>query len=636
MYTERGLQMRTLQKLITAVLVFMCIMPVSVMAEEPVTFDDVQAGLNDIIILYTNDVHGGVSNNGSLNGTNATCLGYAGLAAVRQDALEKAAGMILVDNGDSIQGSVIDTMTDGQASIDLMEQLPYDICIPGNHEFDFTVETFLEKAKASTLNYICANFTDMEGNLLLDKAYDIRSVEVAGREIKIAFVGLDTPASIAQGKPANFQDEEGNWKYTFNADTAEEFYGIIQRNIDEARAEAGEDCIVIVVGHLGDKSVDDHWTSQAVIANTEHVDVFLDGHAHSEIVRNIIKDKNGESVIQTSAGTKLDNIGCLKIHVADDGAYEFTCSLINSLTPEEKASDVYASMEKAVKDVEAEYEYLVEKAADSEFDLVINDPETGNRIVRNKECNMGDLITDAYLWYSEHPMEAVADKMVRADCAFLNGGSIRADISKGPITYMDILTVLPWYTHVTELKATGQQILDCLEMGARLYPEASGGFIQTSGLTYSIDPEKESKVITDEKMQFAGVDGTYEDGAYRVHNVKIGGIPIDLKKEYILVINNTYYKEGIDGMTMFTGCEALVDADDNVIDVEVVAKYMSEGLDGKIPEEYKDPYGRKRITEAEWIQPETEAEGNISMYILAAVFLGAVMYGVYHYLKKKE
>ena len=79
----------------------------------------------DVVVLFTSDVHCGIDQG----------FGYIGVAAIR-DAM-KAAGnhVLLVDNGDSIQGEPMGTMTTGEANIQLMNAVGYDIAIPGNHEF---------------------------------------------------------------------------------------------------------------------------------------------------------------------------------------------------------------------------------------------------------------------------------------------------------------------------------------------------------------------------------------------------------------------------------------------------------------------------------------------------------------------
>ena len=87
----------------------------------------------DLVVLFTSDVHCGVD----------AGFGYAGLAAVR-DAMAQDNYVLLVDNGDSIQGEPIGTMTTGESSIQLMNAVGYDIATIGNHEFDYGMDRFLE------------------------------------------------------------------------------------------------------------------------------------------------------------------------------------------------------------------------------------------------------------------------------------------------------------------------------------------------------------------------------------------------------------------------------------------------------------------------------------------------------------
>ena len=81
----------------------------------------------DIVILYTSDVHCGIDQG----------FGYAGLQQVKDFFLEAGNEVILVDDGDSIQGEPVGTMTKGEAIISLMNLLGYDVATPGNHEFDY-------------------------------------------------------------------------------------------------------------------------------------------------------------------------------------------------------------------------------------------------------------------------------------------------------------------------------------------------------------------------------------------------------------------------------------------------------------------------------------------------------------------
>ena len=104
----------------------------------------------NLVVLYTSDVHCGID----------TGWGYAGLAALR-DALAKDNHVVLVDNGDSIQGAPVGTMTKGEALIDLMNAVGYDIATPGNHEFDYGMERFLELTENAEFPYISSTISTL-------------------------------------------------------------------------------------------------------------------------------------------------------------------------------------------------------------------------------------------------------------------------------------------------------------------------------------------------------------------------------------------------------------------------------------------------------------------------------------------
>lgn len=76
------------------------------------------------------------------------------------------------------------------------------------------------------------------------------------------------------------------------------------------------------------------------------------------------------------------------------------------------------------------------------------------------------------------------------------------------------------------VEVTGQQLKDALEMAARNCPEENGGFLQVSGMTYTIDTSVKSGVTLDDKGNFTGVSG-----AYRVTDITVGGEPLDRSEE---------------------------------------------------------------------------------------------------------
>ena len=103
---------------------------------------------NDIIILHTNDVHCGVQDS----------IGYDGLMLYKRQLLQKYNNVILVDAGDHIQGGTIGQITNGEAIIEIMNKLEYDVVTLGNHEFDYGIEQLESIEKLLNCKYISSNY----------------------------------------------------------------------------------------------------------------------------------------------------------------------------------------------------------------------------------------------------------------------------------------------------------------------------------------------------------------------------------------------------------------------------------------------------------------------------------------------
>ena len=205
------------------------------------------------------------------------------------------------------------------------------------------------------------------------------------------------------------------------------------------------------------------------------------------------------------------------------------------------------------------------------------DPEQSDvRIIRRMETNLGDLCADAYRILSG------------ADVAVVNGGGIRSNIAPGDITYEQIIAVHPFGNALCVIEATGQEILDLLELGASALPDENGGFMQVSGLSYEIDTSVPSTVELSEDGLFQGVTG-----ARRVQNVLVGGEPLDPDKTYTLASHDYLIKNGGDGYAAFQDNVLLQDC--IMLDNQVLINYIVDALGGVVGEEYAEPYGQGRI-----------------------------------------
>ena len=517
----------------------------------------------DIVILFTSDVHCGIDQG----------FGYAGLEQIRDGLVAQGNVVILVDDGDNIQGEPIGTMTKGEALVELMNEAGYEIATPGNHEFDYGMDQFLSLAEKAKFQYISCNF-NKDGELVFEP-YVIK--ELGGA--KVAFVGVTTPKTLTSSTPKYFQNEKGEFVYGFfQDDTGEGVYKAVQKAVDDARAEGAE--YVIVLGHMGNEEECRPWTYADVIENTTGIDAFLDGHSH-DTEQVTMKNKDGEDVIRSACGTKLACVGYCRI--AGDGKITAGVYKWNNDTSAPELLGITNDMSKAVdKASNALNEKLKEVVATTQVKLTINDPEAVDengkpiRMVRRAETNLGDLCADAYRAQSG------------ADIAFVNGGGVRVNIEAGDITLNDILKVHPFGNAMCVIEVTGQQILDALEWGARNVPGENGGFLQVSGLTYEIHTYIDTPCKQDENTLFAGIEGER-----RVQNVLVNGKPIDPKATYTLASHDYMLLNQGDGYSMFGGCKLLQDR--VKLDNQVLIDYIVDTLGGTVGEQYDNPYGEGRI-----------------------------------------
>ena len=516
-----------------------------------------------IIILHTNDVHCQIDQKKNKNGI-VTNIGYSGVLAYKKEMenLHGINNVTLVDAGDAIQGGPIGTLSKGEYIVDIINYVGYDVACPGNHEFDYGMENFLKlSTETSKANYICCNFRDLEGNTILSPYTLIKY-----GDLTIAYLGINTPESFTKSSPIYFQDENGNYIYDFaQGEKGQTLYKTVQKYVDEAIKEGAN--YVVAIGHLGDEGASEYWSSKSLIKNTYGIDIFIDGHSH-EVYSEILKNKKGKNVLLAQTGTKLQNLGKITINTKNK---KITSEFIsNYKAQDEDAVNYIEGIKNKFSDI------LQEVVAKSSVTLTTLDPTTHKRAIRNSETNLGDFCADAYR------------SIVGADIAFANGGGIRADIEEGNITYEEIINVHPFGNEICMIETTGQDILDALEIGACEYPIENGGFLQVSGLSYTIDPSIPSSVVFNERGQFVKVDGKY-----RVTEVMVGNEPLVLNKTYTLASHNYMIKNGGDGYTIFMDDKMIKDS--VVIDNGALINYITENLNGVIGDEYKNPKGSGRI-----------------------------------------
>ena len=226
---------------------------------------------NDIVILYTNDVHANIDGP----------MSYDTIGALKTNLEKQYRYVLLVDAGDHLQGSAYGSMDKGASIIKLMNKTGYDLAIPGNHEFDYGMDLLLERIQEADFPYISCNLFHLSDGVRGENLLESFQAYHFGKEI-VAFIGITTPESILKSTPSYFQDEDGNYCYGISGGAnGQALYDNVQSAVDAVRRAGATK--VIAVGHLGDDPSSSPWTSEEVIAHVSGLDAFIDGHSHSTV-----------------------------------------------------------------------------------------------------------------------------------------------------------------------------------------------------------------------------------------------------------------------------------------------------------------------------------------------------------------
>lgn len=504
----------------------------------------------DIIISFTNDDHCGIEEN----------LGYSKVKAYADEMREYNKNFTLCNTGDFIQGSTIGTVTKGEAIIDIMNEIDYDIVTLGNHEFDYGVSRLDELMKKSEFKYVNSNITYTgTSKTPLENVSEYIIKDFDG--IKIGFVGVTTPDTISSSTPSNFK-ENGEYVYHFgNEGDSKKYYEYVQDTVDEIKNETD---YIVLLSHLGYWEEGNTFSSSLnLIQNTTDIDIVLDGHTHESYEKHI-ENKVGKDVVLCQTGTKLQNIG--QVTITSEGKIE--TKLVST------ADRVSESMNKFIDDINASFtEMLDEVAFTSEYDLPMTD-EDGIRMVRNREMAIGDLIADAYRIIME------------ADIGYINGGGVRSGIKAGDVTIGDLIALNPFGNMLCVVEVTGQEVLDMLEyfysvVESEYRNETSaigedGSFGQISGLKLEVDTSIKTPCVMDSNWSLLKIEGQR-----RVKNVKVlkNGqyVDIDVNETYRFASHNYMIKKGGNGMEFLLSDNNVV-LDEAKLDYQAIIEYVTNVL----------------------------------------------------------
>jgi 5'-nucleotidase/UDP-sugar diphosphatase len=474
--------------------------------------------IETIIILHTNDLHGAVEPEARSGGGLGESGGLVNLVSLVDELrLEDPERTLLLDAGDTLQGTYVSNSTQGQVVVDAMNAAGYDAWALGNHEFDWGQDVLRARVSQADFPALAANLLDTATGETWDVVEPYAIIPV-GRA-NVAILGLAYPDTPTINKPENVAG------LTFSAAEA-----AVRRYLPELESEAD---LIVVLSHLG------YDGDRALASAVSGIDLIIGGHTHTFLE----PPAEVNNTIIAQAGIKGQVVGRL----------ELTVDLETGMVKDYARGSVLIPVTDDVAAVNQEVQVLVDVALDAAketMDQPIGEVARTLQTNRSGEFALGNLVVDAMLasWMGEgHP----------ADIAMHNNGGIRADLLKGPVTFGQLYAVLPFDNQLVALDLTGEQVLSILEHSVA----ERAGNMQVAGMTFRfsmsepvgqrvleatvgdqpLDPERVYRVVTIDYLATGGdgqeafLEGTnvaYGDGeVWAVADYVRDHSPVDAKVE---------------------------------------------------------------------------------------------------------
>lgn len=511
-----------------AVLLALCmvlaLMPMSVFA----TDDTVE-----IKVLATSDIHGVIYHTNYSETSGTRNQGLTRVASVIKGIRAESENVILIDNGDTVQGTPFTYYyafykSDVQDPVmKALRLLDYDAWVLGNHEFNYGLDILnrqIADAKADpvvedgvtvedSVAVLAANFVDKEDAenftpWIEDGAYIIREFD----GVKVGIIGMNTPNIPAWEKEANY---EGIAFKSFVA-TWNHYAEVLKET---------EGCdIVIAACHSGLENatgelVDGEyyqWENQirALISQTEGIDFVIGGHSHATSV-NTVANKNGKNVTVLHTGTACAQLGIGTL-------------VYNKTTGELTVSAKNQSCRNAA--VDTELAAALQPYEDEVWDKYLN--EVIGVASADFKAPGGMTEPNAFLdLVNRVQLQATGAQMSLSAPLNSNSGAV---IPAGEITLGQMFQLYKYENWLYNIDMTGAEIKEWLEFAATKYTVSVNNTVSGGGMY---------------------CDTLYGEGVYyeihvdkevgnRIHNLQYMNQPIDPEETYEVVINNYRFTGG--------------------------------------------------------------------------------------------
>ena len=507
-----------------------------------------------VTVLATTDMHGNIFPYDYLGGKPAA-RGLTKLATLIQSERKTTPSALLVDCGDTIQGSPLESVyqsfiSTGKLPLGLkfngtpfaadpmmlsMNYLKYDAMAVGNHEYNYGLRN-LDKARAEAqFPWLSANTKTAPGSGR--KPFQGTIVKTVDG-VKVAIIGVTTPAIPTWEKPENYAG------YSFvSAPSA------VRAEIENLRSTQKPDLILVIahtgIGSAGATNPDENQADQ--IAKLDGVDAMVFGHTHNQVAEIRIGD-----VLLTQPKNWAMSLARMDIQLEskDGGGYKLI-SKHSRIIPVTNATEADPELTRLT----APYHELTERYLDTvvaEAKSSIDASES-----RVKDTAMIDAIQAVQMHYAN------------ADVSFASSFNPRAAIPKGPVTVRQIAALYLYDNELYAVEGTGKMVKDALENAARFYNSCADSsctkapLINSAVIGYNYDM---AQGVTYE------VDLTRPLGD-RIRNLQFRGKPLAPEQKLRLALNN-YRAGGSNGYSMFQNAKVLWRSYEDIR--ELITRYYAD------------------------------------------------------------
>lgn len=377
-------------------------------------------------------------------------VGLAAVVAYANSLEEEGYDVVLLDSGDSLLGSDLVDITDGENAVGFFNTAGYDAIALGSSELSLSRRLLATRVSQSEATLLSANATSVDESSLPGQPNTTITLS-DGRVIGI--FGISSTRNEDEATPLDAG--------VVSSDEAQ-LVDVAQQQVADLRAQGCK--LVVCLSNLGQGS--QTLDARGLAAKVSGIDIVLDAGTE-EASHAAQEDASGEEtlVVETPGG------------LVGASAVFWEQGTLSAVTLGQDELDSTDEQTQALVT-----QTMLEQQSWLASEVATSDKALSRKNVGTRECPLGDLAADALIWEARR-----AGSRVIPDVAVIDAASIKEGLPEGPITRADLLAICPHTeTRLYTVRLSGQQLHDLL--GAALGSSAApDDFPQVAGITASIN-----------------------------------------------------------------------------------------------------------------------------------------------------